>query len=238
MLALLGLLTILVLLAVIITKQMSPLVALIAVPVAAALAGGFGLETGKFIVKGIRDVAPVAGMFIFAIIFFGVMTDAGMLDPVIDGILRAVGSRPTRIVPGTALLALLIHLDGSGAVTFLITIPAMLPLYQRLGMDRRVLACVASLAAGVNFLPWTGPTIRAAAALHVPVTQIFNPLIPVQVVGLIYVFAAAYWLGRREEKRLGLTAGHAASLPDGEVHRRQPPEAERALRRPRNFWPN
>ena len=29
----------------------------------------------------------------------------------------------------------------------------MLPLYNRLGMDRRILACAASMAAGVNFLP-------------------------------------------------------------------------------------
>src|SRR3954451_14616720 len=203
MLALLGLVTILVLLAVIITKRMSPLVALIAVPLAAALAGGVGLETGKFIVKGIAAVAPVAGLFIFAIIFFGVMTDAGMLDPVIDGILRAVGSRPTRIVPGTALLALLVHLDGSGAVTFLVTVPAMLPLYDRLRIDRRVLACVASLAAGVNFLPWTGPTIRASAALKIPVTDLFQPLIPVQVVGLAFVFGVAFVLGRRAERNLG-----------------------------------
>ena len=45
-------------------------------------------------------------MFIFAILFFGIMTDAGMLDPIIDGILRAVGSNPARIVMGTSLLAL------------------------------------------------------------------------------------------------------------------------------------
>lgn len=57
---------------------------------------------------------------------------------------------------GSALLALLIHLDGSGAVTFLVTLPAMLPLYTRLGIDKRILACVASMAAGVNFLPWAG----------------------------------------------------------------------------------
>ena len=69
-------------------------------------------------------------MFVFAILFFGIMTDAGMLDPIIDRILKTVGTRPTRIVMGTTLLALLVHLDGSGAVTFLITIPAMLPLYR------------------------------------------------------------------------------------------------------------
>ena len=156
MLALLGAATVLVLLLVIMTNRLSPLVALIAVPTIAALLAGFGLGTSKFIIAGITSIAPVAGMFVFAILYFGVMTDAGMLDPIIARILRVVGVRPTRIVMGTALLALLIHLDGSGAVCFLITIPAMLPLYDQLGMDRRTLACAASLAAGVNFLPGPG----------------------------------------------------------------------------------
>src|ERR1041384_56526 len=182
MLAALGTATILIMLAAILSKRISPLLALIAVPVVAALVGGFGLKTGSFVVKGIQSIAPVAGMFIFAILYFGVVSDAGLLDPIIDRILRTVGRRPTRIVMGTALLALLIHLDGSGVVTFLITIPALLPLYERLQMDKRVLACAASLAAGVNFLPWTGPMVRASAALHLPVTEIFNPLIPVQIV--------------------------------------------------------
>src|ERR1043165_6621650 len=124
MLAALGVLTIVALLAALLSKKMSPLVALIAIPVIAALVGGFGLQTGAFIIKGIQNIAPVATMFIFAILYFGIVSDAGMLDPIIDRILRTVGSRPTRIVVGTSLLALLIHLDGSGAVTFLITIPA------------------------------------------------------------------------------------------------------------------
>jgi CitMHS family citrate-Mg2+:H+ or citrate-Ca2+:H+ symporter len=234
MLALLGLCTIAILLAAILTKKMSPLVALITIPIVAALIGGFGMDTSKFIVAGITNIAPVAGMFVFAILFFGIVTDAGMLDPVISGILRVVGSRPTRIVPGTALLALLIHLDGSGAVTFLVTIPAMLPLYTRLGIDRRILACVASLAAGVNFLPWTGPMIRASAALHIPVSEIFMPLIPVQLIGLAFVFGVAYYLGRKEEIRLGLTAG----APAGFVQVHELTQAEQAIRRPKNFWIN
>ena len=234
MLAALGAITSLVLLAAIVSKKMSPLIALIAVPTVAALIGGFGLRTGTFIVHGIQSIAPVAGMFVFAILFFGIMTDAGMMDPIIERILRAIGCRPTRIVMGTALLALIIHLDGSGAVTFLITVPAMLPLYDRLGMDRRILALAASLSAGVNFLPWTGPTMRASAALHIPVTAIFTPLIPIQLSGLIFVFACAYWLGRREEKRLGLTS---SKLMD-QVLKRELTEEERRLRRPDNFWVN
>lgn len=234
-LALLGLATVALLLAAIMTKRMSPLVALIVIPVLASLAGGFGLDTAKFIVSGLQSLAAVFAMFVFAILFFGVVTDAGMLDPIIDRILRAVGNRPTRIVTGTALIALLVHLDGSGAVTFLVTIPAMLPLYERTGIDRRILACTAAMAAGVNFLPWTGPTIRAGAALKIPTTELFYPLIPVQVIGLLFVFGTAYWLGRREEKRLALIPqSEAAALS----HRRELTPAELALRRPGRFWIN
>ena len=234
MLALSGLVTVGLLLALILSRRLSPLVALILVPTAASFATGFGLRTGGFILSGIQTTASVAAMFVFAILFFGVMTDAGMLDPIVDRLLSGVGTRPTRIVTGSALLALLVHLDGSGAVTFLVTIPSMLPLYQRLRMDPRVLACVASLAAGVNFLPWTGPTIRASAALHVTTTDLFRPLIPVQLVGLVFVFTVAYWLGRREERRLGAGERRDAAAPAV----RGLSDAERALRRPRRFWPN
>jgi citrate-Mg2+:H+ or citrate-Ca2+:H+ symporter, CitMHS family len=242
MLALLGALTVVVLLATILLDLLSPLVALIVMPVAAALLGGFGLGTSKFIITGISSIAPVAGMFVFAILYFGIMEDAGLLDPIVNRILRAVGLRPTRVVVGTALLALLIHLDGSGAVCFLVTIPAMLPVYDKLGMDKRVLACATALAAGVNFLPWTGPTLRASAALKVPVTDLFRPMIGVQAIGLIYVFAVAWWLGKREERRLGLTAASAGALPadaamTGPVMKELTPEQQR-LRRPHLFWPN
>jgi CitMHS family citrate-Mg2+:H+ or citrate-Ca2+:H+ symporter len=235
MLALLGLVTILVLLVVIMAKRMSPLVALIAVPTCASLFGGFGLETGEFVTEGIRNIAPVVAMFVFAILFFGVVTDAGMFDPVVDRILRAVGTRPRWIVPGTALLAALVHLDGSGAVTFLIVVPAMLPLYEKLGMDRRLLACSAAMAAGVmNVVPWGGPTLRASAALGIPVTEIFRPLLPALVVGVAFVLAAAYTLGRREERRLR----REDSEDEAEGVGRELTDEQRALRRPGRFWIN
>jgi citrate-Mg2+:H+ or citrate-Ca2+:H+ symporter, CitMHS family len=88
-------------------------------------------------------------------------------------------------------------------VVFLITMPALLPLYDEVGIDRRVLACAASLAAGVNFLPWTGPTIRAAASLHVTTISLFRPLLPVQIVGLLFALGICTWLGYREGRRLG-----------------------------------
>ena len=134
MLAIIGMITIVALLALILSNRVSPIAALILVPLMGAGLAGQGAQVPAYVLGGIGKIAPVAGMFVFAILFFGLMTDAGLLAPIVKGVLRIVGERPARITVGTALLALLIHLDGSGAVCFLVTIPALRPLYDRLGM--------------------------------------------------------------------------------------------------------
>lgn len=235
MLATLGLVTIFLLLVAILSKKMTPLAAMVLLPTAAAVVGGFGLSTGKFIISGIQSIAPMVAMFVFAILFFGVVTDAGMFDPIISRILKTVGRDPVKIVMGSAVLAMIVHLDGSGAVTFLITVPAMLPLYEELGMDRKILACAVALGAGtMNMVPWGGPTLRAATALHIDVTELFNPMLPALVCGLAYVLVVCYFLGKREQKRLGLEAGAGSN----EQYERVLTEEEQKLRRPGNFWIN
>jgi CitMHS family citrate-Mg2+:H+ or citrate-Ca2+:H+ symporter len=223
LLSMLGLGTIIGLQAAILSKRVSPLAALVFFPVVGSLVAGFGLQTGQFILAGIQGIAGVIGMFVFAILFFGIMNDARMLEPLVGWLLRVIGRRPSRIVPGSALLALLVHLDGSGAVVFLLTVPTLLPLYDKVGIDRRILACVVSMAAGVNFLPWTGPTIRASAALHIPVASIFFPMMGVQAVGLMFVFVVAWLMGMREEQRLGNANAVAGDLDSQETPRSQVP---------------
>ena len=165
LLALLGFLTISVFLVLILTKKVSVIVSLILVPIVFALIGGFGSELGAFMLDGIVSVAPTGIMLGFAILFFGVMNNAGLFDPLISRILTLVKGDPVKITIGTVVIAMIAHLDGSGASTFLITIPALLPLYNKLGMSRIVLAGMVALGAGtMNLTPWGGPTARAAAA--------------------------------------------------------------------------
>jgi CitMHS family citrate-Mg2+:H+ or citrate-Ca2+:H+ symporter len=219
----------------ILSKRVSAMTALIVVPMLGSLLAGFGWETANFAVGGIRQIAPVAAMFIFAILFFGVLTDAGMFDPIIRFILRMVGHNPARITVGAAVLAMIVHLDGSGAVTFLVTIPAMLPLFDRLKMDRRILAAVVALGAGtMNLVPWGGPTLRAASALRVEMPDLYNPLIVPQLSGLIFVMLVAWYLGWKEGKRLQAFAPAAEPV---QVER-QLSEEESGLRRPGLFWIN
>jgi len=201
MIAFFGLLTIVVLLIVVMGKFSSPVVALIIVPITTALLGGFRAEILTFITKGIKTISTTAVMFVFAILFFGILMDAGTFKPIISRLLKVAGNDPPRITLVTALLAMIVHLDGSGAVTFLITIPALLPLYDALRMRRTTLATIVALSAGtMNILPWGGPTIRAASALEVPVTQLFNPLLIPLLGGLSSVLVIAYFLGVQERK--------------------------------------
>ena len=230
-----GLLIILILLALILSKKMSALAALILVPVVGALLAGFGLETFDFAIAGIKSISPVVAMFIFAILFFSILTDAGMFDPIISGILKRVGTNPVWIAVGTAILAMTVHFDGSGATTFLITIPALLPLYEQLKMDRRVLACIVSLAAGtMNMVPWGGPTIRAASALEVEIAALYAPLLLPQICGLLFVLFVAAWLGKREAKRLGTHQEIAENVEFTPILE----EDAQQLRRPKLFWWN
>ncbi|WP_339794705.1 citrate:proton symporter [uncultured Imperialibacter sp.] len=231
MLAFLGLLTIVLLLVLVMSKKLSPVVALIMVPIATALIGGFTTEIATYITDGVKTISTTAVMFIFAILFFGILMDAGTFEPVIKRLLKAAGNDPARITVVTAILAMIVHLDGSGAVTFLVTVPAMLPLYDAMGMRRTTLATVVALGAGtMNILPWGGPTIRAASALEVQVTELFNPILIPVICGLLAVLGIAYFLGKKERgwvSERGQTNVSAVAI-----------EKDTSLHRPKLIWLN
>ena len=254
MLTLLGFGMVITFMTLIMLKRVSPLVALIAIPILfAVLAGVGGDELGKMMLEGIRTLAPTGVMLMFAILYFGIMIDAGLFDPVVNRILRSVGNDPAKVVFGTAVLAALVSLDGDGSTTYMITVASILPLYRRLRMDALNLTCVTILASGVmNLTPWGGPLARAATALHVDPAEVFVPMIPVMVIGVAGVLVLAYVLGVRERRRLGKAAlgvpPLAADAPR-DSHQAQEvdtallpangeSEAAASLRRPRLRWFN
>ncbi|MCP8711794.1 citrate:proton symporter [Streptomyces sp. AC04842] len=210
MLTILGFAMIATFLVLIMTKKMSPIAALVLIPALFCVAVGKGAHLGDYVIDGVSSLAPTAAMLMFAIVYFGVMIDVGLFDPVVRGILRFCKADPMRVVVGTAVLAAIVSLDGDGSTTFMITVSAMYPLYKRLGMSLVVMTGVAAMANGVmNTVPWGGPTARAATALKLDAADIFVPMIPALLVGLLGVFGLAYVLGLRERRRIG-----ALRLPD------------------------
>lgn len=190
--------------ALIMTRRASPLVALILVPTAFAIVAGYGAGLGPMMLEGVRTLAPTGVMLLFAILYFGLMIDVGLFEPLIALIVRIVGTDPQRVLIGTALLALLVSLDGDGTTTYMITIAAFLPLYHRLGLDKLKLTCVVIMSSAVmNLLPWGGPTARAATALKLDPTALFHALIPAMVALIAWVLFVAWVFGRAERRRLG-----------------------------------
>lgn len=200
----LGFAMILTFMALIMTGRMTPMLALILVPTVFGLIGGAGLGLGDMVIDAVKDMAPTAALLMFAIMYFGIMIDVGLFDPLIRVITRVLGSDPAKIVLGTAVLAGVVSLDGDGSTTYIITTSAMLPLYLRLGMSPVVLTCVAGLINGtMNILPWGGPTVRAAAALGLDPSEVFVPMIPSLIAGVVVCLGFAWLLGLAERKRLG-----------------------------------
>ncbi|ANJ06709.1 MULTISPECIES: CitMHS family transporter [Streptomyces] len=226
MLTILGFAMIATFLVLIMMKKMSPIAALVLIPALFCVFVGKGAHLGDYVIDGVSSLAPTAAMLMFAIVYFGVMIDVGLFDPIVRAILKFCKADPMRVVVGTALLAAIVSLDGDGSTTFMITVSAMYPLYKRLKMSLVVMTGVAAMANGVmNTLPWGGPTARAATALKVDATDIFVPMIPALAVGLLAVVALAYVLGLRERRRVGTLTLDQALVRE----REREPESETVL---------
>ncbi len=223
----------------IMTKRLSALVALILVPTVFAIGAGFVGGLGTMMLAGVRELAPTGVMLIFGILYFGLMIDAGLFDPLIKLIVRLAHGDAVRICIGTAALALLVSLDGDGTTTYMITTAALLPLYRHMKMDLRIMACLIIMSSAVmNLLPWGGPTARAATALHLDPRDVFVGLVPAIIVTAMWVLFVAWLFGLRERKRLallpkyivdGAASGEAVVAHDA---------GDASARRPRLMWVN
>jgi CitMHS family citrate-Mg2+:H+ or citrate-Ca2+:H+ symporter len=231
--AILGFLTIAFVLAAILWKRLSVITALVLIPLVFGLFAGESVrELAEMMLAGIKQVAPTGILLVFAVLYFAVMLDAGLFDPIIGFILRQVKGDPLKVVMGTAILTMIVHLDGDGTATFMIVISAFLPVYKQLKMNRLVLAGIIALSVGpMHLVPWSGTSARAIATMNSTAPEIFNPNVPAIFGGIVWVLAVAYILGKKERSRLGVVSlqySHHASLS----------EEQKMLRRPRLVWIN
>jgi len=210
-LALSGFAMVLAFMGLIMSKRLSAIGALLLVPIAVAILLGQGGAVGGQVMAGIEQVAPTVVLLMFAILYFGLMIDAGLFDPLVRRIVAWVGSDPLKVTIGQTALTTVVALDGDGTTTVLVLASAMLPIYRRLGMNPLVFALLGTLSGSLmNLAPWAGPSARVAAALKVSPTELFVPMLPAIAAGLLTTFALAWWYGGRERARLAGRAPVAA----------------------------
>lgn len=189
----------------ILSKKVSPLTALVIVPVIFGLIAGFGVDTVTYATSGILSVGSTVAMLSFAILYFGIMLCTGLFDPLSKVMLRFMKGDPLRVMVGTVILSTLVSLDGDGTTTIMICCAALLPVYRKLNISRIWLALFIILPNGaINLLPWGGPTARLVALLNLDTGELLAGLIPIIVTGVVTALVIAAVIGLRERKRLGI----------------------------------
>ncbi|HGO9249994.1 TPA: CitMHS family transporter [Neisseria meningitidis] len=239
MLTFIGLLIIGVIVWLLLTEKVSPIIALILVPLFGALLAGFDVSQLKeFYSGGTKSVMQIVIMFMFSILFFGIMNDVGLFRPMIGGLIKLTRGNIVAVSVGTVLVSVVAQLDGAGATTFLLVVPALLPLYKRLHMNPYLLFLLLTSSAGlINLLPWGGPTGRVASVLGADVGELYKPLLTVQIIGVVFILALSLLLGVREKKRIIRELGALPAVAD--LIKPVPlSEEEQKLARPKLFWWN
>ncbi|MGO4942717.1 SLC13 family permease [Ruoffia tabacinasalis] len=207
-LAIIGFILIIILMYVLIGEKMSPPMAFIILPLIAAVVSGASIaDISLYVNDGLASILNTAVLFLFSISFFTLMSEQGLFDPLVDFVISKVGNKITAIFIAVLLVATVAHLDGSGASTYLIAIPAFKPIMDKLGVKPVVfLGTVIGLMAAMNIIPWGGPTIRAASVAGVEVSDLYSFILPAVVVMFLLAIVNAVINSRR--KREGSVDGN------------------------------
>ena len=242
----------------IMTKKMQPFTALVLVPLVFTLAGAFLGQyaeavaaakeidvaavtlwdqiaiIGDWTVDGSLKTAKTGIMLLFAIMYFAIMLNAGLFDPVTKFMIKFAKGDPVKVLMATAIVAACVSLNGDGTTTTLICCTAFIPLYKKLNMKMMNLGVLVILMNTImNLLPWGGPTARVISVLQgqpgVNDQTILRALLPGMALSIVYMLGVAYYLGLKERKRIGIQ-----TLSDAELEALFAPasEEEAALKRP------
>lgn len=230
----LGYLLIVVFLVLVIKRKMSPFAGLIVVSLTAGILACVvnGIPVEKILTwirEGLFYTVDAKGkvkmgtmnttiMILFAILYFSLMMNVGLFDPLCKYLIKKAKGDPLKIIMVTAFTASVVTLDGDGTTTILIITAAFVPLFKRMGLKLSNLAMLIILPTGLgNCLPWGGPLARAAAVLNIEVNDLFVAMLPVLGVSFIYVFFMAYIMGKNERKRLGYIPGEKAIVSQEQI---------------------
>lgn len=224
----------------IMTKKMTPFTALLVVPVLFAIAGSLmGLwegDIGTYALNGLKTTSTTAIMLLFAVLFFTLMIDSGLFDPLSNAMIHFAKGDPLKVMVGTVLLSAGVSLNGDGTTTMIIVCSAFVPIYKKLNMKMLDLAVLTILSHSVlNLLPWGGPTARVITVLNLDESTVLRGLVPMIIFATIYMIGVSIFMGLRERKRLGVVnfteeqLKEMTTIIDSELLE---------IRRPKNLWIN
>ncbi len=161
---------------------------------------------GNWVQQGLQKTSIIIFMMFFAILFFSVMLDTGLFDPISKTVIKMAKGDPLKVIVGTGIITAVVSLSGDGTTTTLICCSALMPIYKKLQLKRLYLGVILVLMNTIlNILPWSSPTARVMSVLDgINPQEMLYALAPGMALAILYMMGVCYYLGLKERKRLGI----------------------------------
>lgn len=212
MLALLGFATMIIITVVLLKKWMSTLLAFTLIPTIAGIIALLVSGSGGSIIDGVNQLgnwyktglgmtSSFTLMMIFSLPYFMLMDDTGLFDDIVKAIMKRVKISAPAIFILTVIVACIVELDGSITSVFLITVPLMLPLYDKFKLDKRIMILLIAVSILIMCnTPWNPKILRASSLvpdLAGGSTALFLKIVPIQIFMLVVALGVAIFYGIR-----------------------------------------
>lgn len=210
--AILGYIMLIALVYLIMKGKWTPAFVFIALSMILGIVVGYDVGTiSTYIKAGLNSVLSTLVMFGFAVLFFTIMTEAGLFQPIIDFLMRTLGKSTIGLGIGAILVTAVGQLGGAATAAALICIPFFLPLMKKIGLSGKHLMLIFGLTSGImNLMPWCGPMLRHSAVTGIDAVELWRTVLPAQILGILITCGIAAYFGVKARR----TASTPAELKE------------------------
>ncbi len=222
-------------------KRIPVYLALMLVPIVAALCLGYPLgEINNSIIDKRNDTMKSAGfLLLFALIYFTMMIETGIFETIVGVLIKPFGSRMNVIILMvlTTALGVLFGLAQQITVTYLVLFPVLLPLYKKLKLDSAYCFILVQTALTMMmWLPWSMGVMNVSVVLGCEPAELSaaaSKAAICMVPGILFQWVYMAWKHKKTHGSLFLTVNG-----EKETERAAVKEESQKMVRPKLFWPN
>lgn len=211
-----GIIVVVALIALLLTDRLSAPIALIMLPLIAALILGFSItDIAKWSANGFVSAASNCVVAIFAVTYFAMMNDQGIFDGIINAVTKKIGNSVVMAFVICWLVAVITSLGANSAPAILVTAPTMYPIFKKMKIRPINLAFIISLVAGIfQYLPYSSMTMSASVAMKTDASKLWLHLMPTYIFGLALSLVVSIIFGLLEGKRIAAHKNDALALAE------------------------
>jgi len=167
-----------------------------------------GLNSAVWV--GIGKIGGILFLMAFAVLYFGILHDAGVFKLLVRAIVKKLGNNIFSVLLITFILSIGTQLDGSGSTTAICTIPVMKPIYDKMKIRREALMLFFTMGSGTMLiLPWAPGINECMGYIGGDVHEAFHYAIPLIVVMAVVSIIMIFIYSALEKK-------HGAGMTDEE----------------------